>query len=82
MASEGREDSSDNVQATLVAEFDAGVDRALTQLRVTDASSLLEPRGVGRAQLPSTVLGLLFHAAEHTQRHVGQLITTAKIVRG
>jgi hypothetical protein len=39
---------------------------------------MLEARGVGRAQLPSTVLGLLFHAAEHTQRHVGQLTTTAK----
>jgi uncharacterized damage-inducible protein DinB len=36
---------------------------------------------VGRAKLPSTVLGLLFHAAEHTQRHVGQLLVTAKVVR-
>jgi hypothetical protein len=37
---------------------------------------------VGRARLPSTVFGLLFHVAEHTQRHAGQAITTAKIVRG
>jgi hypothetical protein len=44
--------------------------------------SLLEPRAVGRARLPSTVLGLIFHAAEHTTRHVGQLITTLKVVRG
>ena len=57
------------------------VDRAVAQLRATDAATLLEPRGVGRLQLPSTVLGLLFHAAEHMQRHVGQVITTAKIVR-
>jgi hypothetical protein len=37
---------------------------------------------VGRMKLPSNVLGLLFHAAEHTQRHVGQVVTTAKVVRG
>jgi uncharacterized damage-inducible protein DinB len=42
---------------------------------------LLEFRGVGRAQLPSNVLGLLFHAAEHASRHTGQVVTTAKIVR-
>jgi uncharacterized damage-inducible protein DinB len=41
---------------------------------------LLDYRGVGRAQLPSNVLGLLFHAAEHSTRHAGQLITTAKIL--
>ena len=66
----------------LVAEFDTAVERALAQLRTTDPATLLEPREVGRARLPSTVLGLLFHAAEHTQRHVGQLVTTAKVVRG
>lgn len=57
------------------------VENALAQLRATDPATLLEFRGVGRKQLPSNVLGLLFHAAEHTQRHVGQVITTAKIAR-
>ena len=57
-------------------------DRALAQVRATDPSTLLDAREVGRARLPSTVVGLLFHAAEHTQRHVGQLVTTAKVVRG
>jgi len=56
------------------------VEKALEQLRATDPATLLDARGVGRAQLPSTVLGLLFHAAEHTQRHVGQLLVTARIV--
>jgi hypothetical protein len=41
-----------------------------------------ETRGVGRAMLPSTVGGLLVHCAEHTQRHVGQAVTTAKVVVG
>ena len=78
---EGHTDERDGVQDLLVAEFDAAVERALTQVRSTDPATLLEPREVGRARLPSTVLGLLFHAAEHTQRHVGQLATTAKVVR-
>lgn len=56
--------------------------RALAELRATDASTLLEPRTVGRRKLPSNVLGLLFHAAEHAQRHCGQAATTARIVRG
>ena len=57
------------------------IEAALAQLRVTDEATLLEPREVGRKRLPSNVIGLLFHAAEHTQRHVGQVITTAKISR-
>jgi uncharacterized damage-inducible protein DinB len=68
--------------ATLVAQFEARVAAALAQLRATPESTLAEPRPVGRAQLPSTVLGLLFHAAEHTQRHVGAIVTTARVVRG
>ena len=78
---EGRMDEREGIQQALVAEFDESVERALAQLRATDAATLLDPREVGRARLPSTVLGLLFHAAEHTQRHVGQLVTTAKILR-
>ena len=66
--------------ADLVAEASAQIDSALDQLRRTPTDQLLEHRGVGRAQLPSNVLGLLFHAAEHSTRHTGQLITTAKIL--
>jgi uncharacterized damage-inducible protein DinB len=63
----------------LVAAFGAQVDHALDQLRHTDPEVLTAPREVGRQRLPSTVLGLLFHAAEHTQRHVGQLLVTARV---
>jgi uncharacterized damage-inducible protein DinB len=69
-------------EARLVEAFDAAVERALRQLCETPDTALLAPREVGRARLPSTVIGLLVHAAEHTQRHVGQLVTTARIVRG
>ena len=67
--------------SALVAAFSSQVDQMLEQLRHPPEATLTEPRGVGQRQLPSTVLGLLFHAAEHTQRHVGQLLVTTRILR-
>lgn len=67
--------------AGLVNQFDVQVDRFLQQVGNTRESSLSDFRGVGRAQLPSTVGGLIFHAAEHTQRHYGQLLVTMKILQ-
>ena len=67
---------------TLLAEVRAARDRALETYRATDPDTLLHPRKVGRAGLPSTVQGLLFHAAEHARRHAGQVVATAGIVRG
>ena len=64
----------------LVAEVNRTIERAFDQLRATKADSLLDERQVGRSGLPSNVLGLLFHAAEHCTRHAGQAITTAKIL--
>lgn len=64
----------------LSAEFRAAIARAMNQLRATRETDLLVKREVGRAKLPSNTLGLLFHAAEHTARHVGQIVTTAKLV--
>jgi hypothetical protein len=56
------------------------IDVALEQTRATPVATLSESRRVGRAGLPSTVLGLLCHAAEHAQRHAGQVVTTAKVL--
>lgn len=67
---------------TLLALVRNAVDHALETIRATKREDLLLPREVGRARLPSNVIGLLFHAAEHTQRHAGQIVTTAKIVQG
>lgn len=58
------------------------IDRALGTLRSIPAESLLEERFIGRARLRSNALGILYHIGEHTTRHVGQIITTKKIVRG
>jgi uncharacterized damage-inducible protein DinB len=64
----------------LIGQFDAAIERALSQLRATDEATLTDARTIGRAQLPSTVMGLLFHGAEHTARHTGQVVTMSKIV--
>ncbi len=66
---------------TLLATWRATVEAALAQLAATAESTLGDARAVGRAQLPSTVFGLLFHAAEHASRHTGQIVTTARLVR-
>jgi len=66
----------------LLDGIDSAIENVLQTLRKTSGDQLLTPREVGRARRPSNVLGLLFHIAEHTQRHTGQVITTAKIIGG
>ena len=66
----------------LLARFRSGLDAAMTYLRAVPAGSLLQPREVGRKRLPSTTLGLIFHAAEHSARHAGQIVTLVRVVQG
>jgi uncharacterized damage-inducible protein DinB len=80
LAGEGKSFESDNPVQELINRFNSQVDQALQQLANTDEQTLTDFRGIGRAQLPSTVLGLLFHSAEHTQRHVGQLFVTVRVL--
>ena len=68
--------------AELIHLVETTIDWAIRQLRCTPESTLANERRVGKAGAPSSVLGLLFHAAEHTTRHTGQLITTLKILQG
>jgi hypothetical protein len=76
------EGSASEAGAELLADFRARVERAVAQLRATDPADLALPRAIGRAALPTTVIGLLYHAGEHTARHTGQAITTAKAING
>jgi uncharacterized damage-inducible protein DinB len=64
----------------LKSGFKNQVEVALAYFKGLSEDILMEPRSVGRKKLPSTVLGLLFHAAEHSQRHVGQLLVTASVL--
>lgn len=63
----------------LLDELDGRVAACLAELKSIDPAILGDYRGIGRAQLPSTVIGCLVHAAEHGMRHVGQLSVTARI---
>jgi len=76
---EGMENESIQI-SHLLENFNQQVDIALKQLQNTRENSLLEFRGVGRKRIPSNVIGLLFHTAEHTQRHTEQLQVTVKVL--
>jgi uncharacterized damage-inducible protein DinB len=64
----------------LLENLNMQTQKSIEQLITTDLNTLTATRGVGRKQIPSTVSGLLFHAAEHTMRHTGQLLVTIKIL--
>ncbi len=81
LAAEGAIDESVDA-AELARNAVERIEEALRAIRSTPKAILFEKRVVGREKLPTNVFGLLFHLAEHTQRHTGQAITTAKIIKG
>jgi uncharacterized damage-inducible protein DinB len=66
--------------ADLIARVTAAMNAAVDHVRRTSSAELTDARAVGRQRLPSTVLGLIFHAAEHATRHAGQIATLRKIL--
>lgn len=81
IAAEKDEAGVDATAAQLIERLEEVLDRVLSQVQRTREDHLTAVRHVGRARVPSTLIGLLFHIAEHTQRHAGQVVTTARIVR-
>ncbi|MBO9571094.1 MAG: DinB family protein [Chitinophagaceae bacterium] len=79
LSEEGLENESLKLN-TLLDHLSAHISLSINKLKEFREEELASFRGVGRKQLPSTLLGLLFHSAEHTMRHTGQLIVTAKIL--
>ncbi len=67
--------------AEVLWEFRARIGRGMERVRAVPPETFWEVRGVGRKMLPTTVAGLLIHCADHTQRHVGQMVTTVKVVK-
>jgi uncharacterized damage-inducible protein DinB len=65
---------------TLLMEFAEGIEVAVRRVLAISEKSYEQPRVVGRKKLPTSVGGLLIHCADHTQRHVGQVVTTVKVV--
>jgi hypothetical protein len=80
LKTEGVRGTGPDTAEQLIGAFQQATERAMHQLRGTEETDLLDFRAVGRARLPSNVIGILMHAAEHTQRHIGQMSTTLKIV--
>jgi len=90
---EGNQLSSDQITAMkteldpgisreeLLAEFHQGLEQAAARVRAFATADLEQPRAVGKKQLPTSVGGLLVHLADHTQRHTGQIVTTAKVLK-
>jgi uncharacterized damage-inducible protein DinB len=66
---------------TLLSAFNLGLETAAARILAIPLADWDQPRPVGRSRLPATVAGLLIHCADHTQRHAGQAITTAKVVQ-
>ena len=75
------DESPDRSAAELVSDAVTAIDEVLVFCKTVAPETLFEERFVGRKRLATNVFGLLFHIAEHTARHVGQLTTTARIVR-
>jgi uncharacterized damage-inducible protein DinB len=67
--------------AELLAEVEVSFSNAADRIRVLATANLETPRGVGRKMLPTSIGGAMVHVADHTMRHVGQVITTAKVLK-
>jgi uncharacterized damage-inducible protein DinB len=67
--------------AELLAEVEVAFNDAAERIRVLATANLDTPRFVGRKQLPTSIGGAMIHVADHTQRHVGQVVTTAKVLK-
>ncbi|HEY8928436.1 MAG TPA: DinB family protein [Mucilaginibacter sp.] len=80
LKAEGQPLYEESILRKLVEAFNKQVDNCIDQLKTADPATLTERRGVGRSNLPSTVIGLYTHAAEHTMRHTGQLLITLKVL--
>ena len=70
---------SQSTREELLSNLRDSLDKDAGRVRAFTPDQYAEPRGIGRKQFPTTVAGLLVHVADHTMRHVGQAITTAKI---
>jgi hypothetical protein len=78
---EGKEEKSSSSAKELIEELDKQIDNAIKELISVKEDTLTEARGVGRKQIPTTLIGLYFHAAEHSMRHIGQLLVTVRILK-
>ena len=75
------EQSGEESLAALLAEVEIAFSSAAERIRVLATANFDAPRAVGRKQFPTSIGGALIHVADHTQRHTGQVVTTAKVLK-
>jgi len=78
---EGNQHETSASMMELIGLFDKQVDLSIDELSRVDTKMLTEQRTIGRKQIPTTLIGLYVHAAEHTMRHIGQLLVTTKVLK-
>ena len=78
---EGEKDNTTQSMFQLIELFNNQVSISIDELSKTNVETLTDVRTVGRKKIPSTLIGLYFHAAEHTMRHIGQLLVTVKVLK-
>jgi len=78
---EGDKDKTTQSMFQLIELFNNQVSISIDELSKTNVETLTDVRTVGRKKIPSTLIGLYFHAAEHTMRHIGQLLVTVKVLK-
>lgn len=78
---EGKETETTSTMTQIIDNFDKQVELAINELKEVNVNTLTDARGVGRKQIPTTLIGLYVHAAEHSMRHIGQLLVTTRILK-
>lgn len=79
---EGNRDKTSLSMQQMLDQLDKRVADAVEELKNVNPDSLTEPRGIGRKQIPTTLIGLYVHSAEHSMRHIGQLLVTVRVLKG
>lgn len=78
---EGDEENNSLSMKQMISGLDNRISSAIEELKKINPETLTEGRAVGRKQILTTLIGLYFHAAEHSMRHAGQLLVTIRILK-
>jgi hypothetical protein len=81
LSAEGKQEKKSVDVSALLKTFHGQVNLSLKQLSETDPGTLTDKREIGRQKIPTTLVGLYVHAAEHSMRHIGQLLVTVRLIK-
>lgn len=78
---EGNKEKTSLSMKQMLDQLNNRITDAVNELKNVNPDSLTEFRGIGRKQIPTTLLGLYVHSAEHSMRHIGQLLVTVRVLK-